>query len=149
MKTIKKLKIYIRLTPETNTVAIQLPVSKIVCPRSGWSIKRMITETSKRKLNKYLIWELFNLFKVNILTVARIKKGFKSSIGWNLNRYKSNHLLDPLTSIPIIGTKINSRKDIMKNGMVIFLSNEVSIAEMDNIIKRAKKVKIKCFEKKK
>ena len=33
--------------------------------------------------------------------------------------------------------------------MVIFLTNEVSIAEMNNIIKRAKKVKIKCFEKKK
>ena len=63
------------LTPETKTVAIQLPVSKIDCPRSGWSIKRIITETSKRKLNKYLTWEFFNLSKVNILTVTKIKKG--------------------------------------------------------------------------
>ena len=91
------------LTPETKTVAIQLPVSKIDCPRSGWSIKRIITETSKRKLNKYLAWEFFNFSKVNILTVAKIKKGFKSSIGCSLNRYKSNHLLAPLTSTPIIG----------------------------------------------
>ena len=36
---VKKIIIYTRLTPETNTVAIQLPVSKIDCPRSGWSIK--------------------------------------------------------------------------------------------------------------
>ena len=112
IKIIKKLKIYIKLTPETNTVAIQLPISKIDCPRSGWSIKRIITEDNKRKLNKYLIWEFFNLFKVNILTVAKIKKGFKSSIGCNLNKYKSNHLLAPLTSTPIIGTKINNIKNI-------------------------------------
>ena len=137
------------LTPETKTVAIQLPVSKIDCPKSGWSIKRIITETSKRKLNKYLTWEFFNLSKVNILTVAKIKKGFKSSIGCNLNRYKSNHLLAPLTSTPTMGTKINNRKDIIKNGMTIFLSNEVSIAEITNIIKRANTVKIRCFEKKK
>ena len=42
------------------------------------------------KLNKYLIWEFFNWSEVNILTVARIKKGFKSSIGCNLNKYKFN-----------------------------------------------------------
>ena len=138
-----------RLTNETNTVAIQLPISKIDCPRSGWSIKRIITETNKRKLNKYLIWEFFNLSKVNILTVAKIKKGFKSSIGCNLNRYKFNHLLAPLTSTPIMGTKINNRKDIIKNGITIFFNNEVSIAEIINIIRRANTVKIKCFEKKK
>ena len=43
-----------------------------------------------------------------------MKKGFRSSIGCSLNRYKSNHLLAPLTSTPIIGTKINNRKDIIK-----------------------------------
>ena len=138
-----------RLTNETNTVAIQLPISKIDCPRSGWSIKRIITEHNKRKLNKYLIWEFCNLFKVNILTVAKIKKGFKSSIGCNLNIYKSNHLLAPLTSTPIMGTKINNRKDSIKNGTTIFFSNNVSIAEITNIIKRANIVKIRCFEKKK
>ena len=78
-----------------------------------------------------------------------MKKGFRSSIGCSLNRYKSNHLLAPLTSTPIIGTKINNRKDIIKNGTAIFFNNEVSIAEITNIIKRANTVKIKCFEKKK
>ena len=138
-----------RLTPETNTVAIQLPISKIDCPRSGWSIKRIITATNKRKLKKYLIWEFSNLFKVNILTVTKIKKGFKSSIGCNLNRYKSNHLLAPLTSTPIIGTKINNKKNSIKSGITIFFNKEVSIAEIENMIKSANKVKTKCLEKKK
>ena len=120
MKIIKKLKIYTKLTPETNTVATQVPVSKIDCPRSGWSIKRIITEANKRKLNKYFIWEFFNLSKVNILTVAKMKKGFRSSIGCSLNRYKSNHLLAPLTSTPIIGTKINNKKNIIKSVSFFF-----------------------------
>ena len=78
-----------------------------------------------------------------------MKKGFKSSIGCNLNRYKSNHLLAPLTSTPTMGTKINNKKDIIKNGKTTFFSKEVSIAEIINIIIRANSVKIKCFEKKK
>ena len=137
------------LNPDIKIVEIHADTINIDCPRSGWSIKRIITETNKRKLNKYLIWEFFNLSKVNILTVAKIKKGFKSSIGCNLNRYKFNHLLAPLTSTPIMGTKINNRKDIIKNGITIFFNNEVSIAEIINIIRRANTVKIKCFEKKK
>ena len=78
-----------------------------------------------------------------------MKKGFKISIGCSLNRYKSNHLLAPFTSTPIIGTKINNRKESMKNGTTIFLSKDVSIAEIINIMKKANIVKIKCFEKKK
>ena len=40
-----------------------------------------------------------------------IKNGFKSSIGWNLGKkIKSIHLLEPFTSIPIIGTKIKKIK---------------------------------------
>ena len=78
-----------------------------------------------------------------------MKRGFKISIGCNLNKYKFNHLLAPLTSTPIMGTKINNRKDITKSGINIFFSNEVSIAEIANIIKNASMVKIKCLEKKK
>ena len=37
----------------------------------------------------------------------------------------------------------------LKNGITVFLSNEVSIVEIINIIKRANTVKNKCFEKKK
>ena len=78
-----------------------------------------------------------------------MKKGFRSSMGCSLNRYKSNHLLAPIVSTPIMGTKINNRKDSIKNGTTIFFSNNVSIAEITNIIKRANTVKIRCFEKKK
>tara|TARA_B100000945_G_C19905636_1_gene378202 strand:+ start:112 stop:249 length:138 start_codon:yes stop_codon:yes gene_type:complete len=43
-------------------------------------------------------------------------KGFRISIGWNLGRKKmSNHLLDPLTSVPINGTKIKETKKIKKS----------------------------------
>ena len=41
--------------------------------------------------------------------VSIIKKGLTISIGWNLGRKgKSIHLLDPLTSTPIKGTKIKN-----------------------------------------
>ena len=41
--------------------------------------------------------------------------GLTISIGWNLGRKKkSNHLFDPLTSVPIIGTK-NKKKNEIKN----------------------------------
>ena len=83
------------------------------------------------------------------LAVVKIKKGFKSSMGCNLKKCKSNHLLEPLTSIPIMGTKINDMKNIMKRGITIFFNKEVSIAEIKNIIKSAKTLKTKCLEKKK
>ena len=139
----------IRLIPETNTVAIQLPINKIDWPRSGWSIKRIIMADNKRKLNKYFIWESLNLSKVKTFAVNRIKKGFKSSIGCNLKKYRSNHLFAPLTSTPIIGTKTKRPKNNIKKGIIIFFSKEVSNAEMTNIIKIAKIENIKCFEKKK
>ena len=55
------------------------------------------------------------MLSVNILTVAKMKKGFKSSIGCNLNKDKFNHLLAPFTSTPIIGTKTNSEKNIIED----------------------------------
>ena len=73
-----------KFTPEMNTVAPQLPANKIDCPRSGWSIKRIITEDNNKKLNIYLTLELLNFSKVNIFTVVRIKNGFNNSIGCNL-----------------------------------------------------------------
>ena len=89
------------------------------------------------------------MLSVNILTVAKIKKGFKSSIGCNLNKDKFNHLLAPFTSTPIIGTKTNSVKNIIKKGITVFFNKEVSKAEITNITESANMVKNKCFEKKK
>ena len=34
------MKIYNKLTPDIKTVATQLTINNIVCPRSGWSIKK-------------------------------------------------------------------------------------------------------------
>ena len=36
------------LTPETKTVATQVPVNKIDCPRSVDQLKRIITEDNKK-----------------------------------------------------------------------------------------------------
>ena len=44
-----------------------------------------------------------------------IKNGFRTSIGWNLGKKnKSIHLLEPLTSKPIKGTKNKENKEIKK-----------------------------------
>ena len=52
-----------------------------------------------------------------------IKNGFNISIGWNLGKKnKSIHLLDPLTSIPIMGTKNNEIKEIKKS-IIEYLNN--------------------------
>ena len=62
-----------------------------------------------------------------------------------------NNLIQYTSSWPFVEIRklLKDRKDIIKNGITIFLSNEVSIAEITNIIKRANTVKIRCFEKKK
>ena len=61
---------------------------------------------------------------------------------------KSNHHLAPFTSTPIIGTKINNKKNKENRGIASLLSKDVSIAEIKNIIHKAKNVNIRCFEKK-
>ena len=78
-----------------------------------------------------------------------MKKGFNTSIGCNLKKYKSNHRLAPLTSTPIIGTKARRIKEVTNKGIINFFKTEVSIIEIKNIIINDKIVNIKCFEKKK
>ena len=87
--------------------------------------------------------------KVKIFTEAKIKKGFKTSIGCNLKKYRSNHRLAPLTSTPTIGTNAKRVKEVMNKGSINLFNNEVSIIEIITIITNATIVKIKCFEKKK
>ena len=58
---------------------------------------------------------LEKIFALLLRTVAKIiiKKGFKTSIGWNLGKKnKSIHLFEPFTSIPIIGTNNKENKEI-------------------------------------
>ena len=71
-----------------------------------------------------------------------------NSIGWNLgSKYKSIHLLDPLTSIPINGTKI---KNIKENAKIIeekLKSFFWSIDDMAKIMIVPNKIKTKCLKK--
>ena len=73
-----------------------------------------MTEHKIKKQKKYFIWEFLNFSKVKILTVVKIKKGFRSSIGCSLKKLKSSHLLAPLTSTPIKGTNIKRATDTAK-----------------------------------
>ena len=64
-----------------------------------------------------------------------IKNGFSISIGWNLGKKnKSIHLLDPLTSAPIIRTRNNKTNEIKKR-IIEYLNNcSVLIEEKTKII---------------
>ena len=137
------------LTPEINTVNIQLPVNKIDWPKSGWSTNKIITELKSKKLKKYFIWEFSNFFKVNICTVINIKNGFNISIGCNLKKDKSNQRLAPFTSTPIMGTRARKIKERINKGITSFFSSVVLIADIENIMNKANIAKLKCFEKKK
>ena len=78
---------------------------------SGWITNNKATLNVIKKERKYFtkILEYFWLHRIELMNI--IKKGFTSSMGWNLgNIYKSIHLLDPLTSIPINGTKMRKIK---------------------------------------
>ena len=135
--------------PEINTVNTQHPVSKIDWPKSGWSTNKINIKIKSKKLTRYFNWEPFKLSKVSIFAVINIKNGFNISIGCSLKKYRSNHRLAPLTSTPIIGTSARRVKEKINNGIRSFLKNEVSIAEIKNIIVNAINVKLKCLKKKK
>ena len=81
-----KLKIKSKLTPEINTVAPQLMTKRIVCPRSGWSINKIVTANNNKKLKKYFVCEFLKISRINIFAVTKIKKGFNNSIGCNLKK---------------------------------------------------------------
>ena len=94
--------------------AAQQNTTNKVWPISGWAIKsKEITDIKIidiRYLNK-----IFDLMSQKIVAKIIIKNGFKTSIGWNLGKKnKSIHLLEPLTSIPINGTKNKEISEIKK-----------------------------------
>ena len=71
---------------------------------------------------KYLN-KIFDLISHKIVAKIITKKGFKTSMGWNLGKKnKSIHLLDPLTSTPTNGTK-NKEISEMKNRKIEYLYN--------------------------
>ena len=104
-----------------------------------------VTKNEKEYFKYILLY--FSLLKIELIKI--IKNGFTSSIGWNLgNRYKSIHLLEPFTSIPMKGTsarKIIENKKIKKENLKSFLK---LIDEKQNITIIPKEMKIKCLKKK-
>ena len=108
--------------PEVKIIIAHENTTKSVCPMSGWNIKSNETMEIKISDNEYLR-KICDLLLQRIVAKIIIKKGFKTSIGWNLGRKnKSIHLLEPLTSIPIIGTK-NKEINEIKKRIIEYLYN--------------------------
>jgi hypothetical protein len=86
------------------------------------------------------------LQRIEVIKIT--KNGLSNSIGWNLGKkYKSIHLLDPLTSTPIKGTSIKKINDI-KNIIIEYLNNlSLSIEEKTKITIIPSKIKTKCLKK--
>ena len=85
-----------------------------VWPISGWAIKSKEMTDIKIIDIKYLN-KIFDLISQKIVAKIIIKNGFKTSIGWNLGKKnKSIHLLEPLTSTPMNGTKNKEIREIKK-----------------------------------
>ena len=102
------------LMPETKIRVSQTIAISNVWPKSGWEINNINIGKSIRLLNKYLKYKLF-LLKHNKVDTVIMKKGLITSIGWNLGKKpKSIHLFDPLTSIPMKGTKTKVINEIQK-----------------------------------
>ncbi len=89
-------------------------ITNKVWPISGWTIKSKEITDIKIVDNRYLN-KIFDLSLHKIVAKIIIKKGFKTSIGWNLGKKnKSIHLFEPLTSTPINGTKNKEIREIKK-----------------------------------
>ena len=103
-----------KFIPEQNIRTAQEKNTNNVWPMSGWIISSKETKVIKIVDAKYLNKILVS-FLHKIIAKITIKKGFTISMGWNLGKKnKSIHLLDPLTSMPIIGTKNKESNEIKK-----------------------------------
>ena len=104
------------LIPEIKIKTNQLKPIKRVWPISGWSIKRLDINIVNKKDKKYFKLKLVYFWEQIIILIITIKKGFTNSIGCILgNTNKSIHLLEPLISTPILGTRNNKTNDKQKN----------------------------------
>ena len=120
--------------PEVKIKTAQEKTTNKVCPISGWIISNNEIIEIKKVENKYLA-RIFSLLLQRIVARIIIKKGFKTSIGWNLgNKTKSIHLFDPFISVPKIGIK-NKRINEIKKRKTEYLNNwSVLIEEKIKII---------------
>ena len=114
-------RIYI-LIPDVKIRTAQEKTINNVCPISGWTIKSKEIAHIKIDDIKYLN-KMFDLLLHKIVARITIKNGFKTSIGWNLGKKnKSIHLLEPLTSTPMNGTK-NKEISETKKRIIEYLYN--------------------------
>ena len=93
--------------PETKISDSQVTISRTDWPKSGWIIRKKTINDKIKNETKCEKFKFLNLFKLIILAIIKIKKGFINSIGWKLKKYKFNHLFAPFTSIPTNGTIAN------------------------------------------
>ena len=106
-------RIYI-LIPDVKIRTAQQNITNKVWPISGWAINNKEMKDIKKIDIKYLN-KIFDLISQKIVAKIIIKNGFKTSIGWNLGKKnKSIHLLEPLTSTPMNGTKNKEISEIKK-----------------------------------
>ena len=102
------------LIPDVKIRAAQQNTTNKVWPISGWIIKSKEMVDIKITDIKYLN-KIFDLISHKIVAKIITKNGLRISMGWNLGKKnKSIHLLDPLTSTPINGTKNNDTREIKK-----------------------------------
>jgi len=102
------------LIPDVKIRTAQENITNKVCPISGWTIKSKEIIDIKIIDIKYLN-KIFDLLLHKIVAKIIIKNGFRTSMGWNRGKKnKSIHLLDPLTSTPMNGTKNKEMSEIKK-----------------------------------
>ena len=102
------------LIPEVKIKTAQEKTTNNVWPISGWIIKSKEIIDIKIVDIKYLN-KIFELLPHKIVAKIIIKNGFRTSIGWNRGKKNNSiHLLEPLTSTPINGTKNKEISEIKK-----------------------------------
>ena len=130
----KKAKRINILIPDVKIKTDQEKTTNKVWPISGCTISRKDITEIIIVVNKYFIVKF--VFSVQRMVAKKtIKNGFKTSIGWNLGKKnRSIHLLEPLTSIPMIGTKTKESKEIKKSITEYFINCSFLIEENINTI---------------
>ena len=94
--------------------AAQQNTTNKVWPISGWAIKSKEITDIKIIDIKYLN-KIFDLISHRIVAKIIIKKGLRTSMGWNLGKKNNSiHLLEPLISTPTNGTKNKEISEIKK-----------------------------------
>ena len=110
------------LIPDVKIRTAQQNITNKVWPISGWAINNKEMKDIKKIDIKYLN-KIFVLISHRIVAKIIIKNGFRTSMGWNLGKKnKSIHLLEPLTSTPMNGTK-NKEISETKKRIIEYLYN--------------------------